>query len=78
MYFVELTVPWGGQEVFERKKLKYSVQEQGCSAKIYPVEVGCPGFVTTSTVKLVRALGISGQATKEQARWQSGAASGYG
>lgn len=85
MCFVELTVPWedATQQDFERNKLKFSelateAEQRGWSAKIYPVEVGCQGFVATSAVKLIRDLGISGQAlsqaTKKLARmaeWSS-------
>lgn len=34
----------------------------GSNAKIYTVEVGCQGFIATSTVKLMRDLGITGKA----------------
>lgn len=58
------------QEAFEKKKLRYSelaaeAEQQGWSLKISPVEVGCRGFVATSTVRLIRDLGISGQALRQ-------------
>lgn len=46
------------QEAFERKKkLRYTdltaeAEQRGWTVKICPVEVGCRGFVETSTVKL--------------------------
>src|SRR4029434_7588942 len=49
---IELTVPW--EEGIERKKTKYSelaaeCREAGWKTTIYPVEVGCRGFVGQST-----------------------------
>ena len=72
VYFIELTVPWEDnvEEAFERKKLRYTelaaqAEQRGWRAKICPVEVGCRGFVATSTVRLMRDLGISGQALRQ-------------
>lgn len=72
VYFVELTVPWEDavQEAFERKKLRYTelaaeAEQRGWRAKICPVEVGCRGFVATSTLRLMKDLGISGQALRQ-------------
>ncbi|KAJ8344224.1 hypothetical protein SKAU_G00315530 [Synaphobranchus kaupii] len=49
---IELTVPWekGIEAAFERKKTKYSelaaeCREAGWKTTIYPVEIGCRGFV---------------------------------
>lgn len=58
------------QEAFERKKLRYSelaaeAEQQGWNVKICPVEVGCQGFVATSTIRLMKDLGISGQALSQ-------------
>ena len=72
VYFVELTVPWEDavQEAFERKKLRYSdlaaeAEQRGWRAKVCPAEVGCRGFVATSTVRLMKDLGISGQVLRQ-------------
>ncbi|XP_016090515.1 polycystic kidney disease protein 1-like 2 [Sinocyclocheilus grahami] len=66
---VELTVPWEEaiNEVFERKKLRYAnlaaeEEEQGWTVKVFPVEVGCRGLVASSTIRLLKELGIRGQA----------------
>ncbi|XP_078603950.1 uncharacterized protein LOC144877779 [Branchiostoma floridae x Branchiostoma japonicum] len=63
---VELTVPWeeNVQAAFERKKLKYQDLVQQCvenswRALLYPVEVGCRGFVGTSITRLCRELSLS-------------------
>lgn len=66
VYFIELTVHWEDavQKGFERKKQTYSelaAEQQGCSLKLYPVEAGCLGFVTTSTIRLMRDQGNTGQ-----------------
>lgn len=52
---VELTIPWeaGMEAAWERKRLKYDdlaaeCREAGWKTIIYPVEVGCCGFVGTS------------------------------
>lgn len=63
----ELTVPWedGLESAFERKKEKYAELaaaciEAGWRAFIYPVEVGCRGFIGTSTQRLLKSLGVRG------------------
>ena len=60
VYIVELTVPWESamEEAYERKKLRYAelaadAQQRGWKAKVCPVEVGCRGFVATSTSRLL-------------------------
>ena len=76
VYLIELTILWESciQEAHEKKRLKYTdlaskIGNRGWDTKIYPVEVGCRGFVATSTITLLRYLGIAGralcQATKE-------------
>ena len=64
---IELTVPWESltEEAYEPKKLRYTelaadAQQQGWKAKVYPVEVGCRGFVAYSTIRLLKDLGIHG------------------
>lgn len=51
-FIVELTVPWEDavMEAYEQKSLKYSelaadAEKHGWKTKVYPVEVGCRGFV---------------------------------
>ena len=70
LIIVELTVPWESRidEAFERKKLKYSdlcdsCREKGWSVWCYPVEVGCCGFVGTSTIRALRLrqIGLTGK-----------------
>lgn len=60
-YVVELTVPSedGVDEASERKKTKYSelateAAQNGWKTKIFPVEVGCRGFVNTSMTSLLK------------------------
>ncbi|KAJ8010190.1 hypothetical protein DPEC_G00072420 [Dallia pectoralis] len=81
VYIIELTVPWESstEEAYERKKLRYTdlaadAQQRGWRAKIYPVEVGCRGFVAFSTTKLLKDLGICGQALRQTIRAVSEAA----
>ncbi|KAJ8341252.1 hypothetical protein SKAU_G00335430 [Synaphobranchus kaupii] len=75
---VELTVPWEGglETAHERKRAKYSdlaaeCREAGWKATVCPVEVGCRGFVGSSTSRLLRDLGCTGaghrRASKELA-----------
>ncbi|CAL8357860.1 unnamed protein product [Merluccius merluccius] len=75
------------KEAFERPKLRYTeltavAEEWGWRAKICSVDVGCQGFVATSTVRLLRDLEISRQAyarpSRKHQRWQSGGASDSG
>ncbi len=64
---VELTVPWeeGMEAANERKCAKYAdlvedCREAGWKATLCPVEVGCRGFVGSSTVRLLRNMGCTG------------------
>ncbi|MGH0140139.1 UNVERIFIED_CONTAM: hypothetical protein FKN15_010183 [Acipenser sinensis] len=52
VHLVELTVPWEDavDEAYERKKLRYAqlateAEQRGWRVRVYPVEVGCRGFV---------------------------------
>ncbi|KAJ8010150.1 hypothetical protein DPEC_G00071990 [Dallia pectoralis] len=81
VYIIELTVPWESstEEAYELKKLRYTdlaadAQQRGWRAKIYPVEVGCRGFVASSTTRLLKDLGICGQALRQTVRAVSEAA----
>lgn len=65
----ELTVHWEESinKVFERKILRYAnlaAEAEECSwtAKVFPVQVGCRGFVDDSTTRLSKEVGIGGQA----------------
>lgn len=67
VFLVELTVPWEGgvEAAYERKRAKYSdlateCREAGWKAVICPVEVGCRGFVGSSSARLLRDMGCSG------------------
>lgn len=69
---VELTIPWeaGIEAAWERKRLKYDdlaaeCRDAGWKTIIYPVEVGCRGFVGTSAVHLLRELGVSGACSRK-------------
>lgn len=75
VYFIELTVPWedNTEEAFERKRLRYSdlkaeAEGRGWKAMVRPVEVGCRGFIATSTLNLLKELGIHGQALRHTIR----------
>ncbi len=53
------------EEAFERKRDRYTelaaeCREAGWSAATYPVEIGCRGFVGTSTQHLLRRMGVCG------------------
>lgn len=36
-------------------------EKQGCKVKVCPVEVDCRGFVASSTIMLLKDIGIRGQ-----------------
>ena len=81
VYIIELTVPWENsvEEAYERKKLRYTelaadATQRGWNAKVWPVEVGCRGFVASSTIRLLKELGIHGQALRQTVRAVSQAA----
>lgn len=78
---IELTVPWEGatEEAYERKKLRYTelaadAQHRGWNAQVYPVEVGCRGFVAASTIRFLKDVGIQGQALRQIIKSMSEAA----
>lgn len=61
------------EAAFERKRDKYTelvteCREAGWSTTIYPVEVGCRGFVGTSIQRLLRKVGVSGARLKRASR----------
>ncbi|XP_016393986.1 anthrax toxin receptor 1-like [Sinocyclocheilus rhinocerous] len=60
-------------KAFERKKLRYTnlaaeAEERGWTVKVYPVEVGCRGFVASSTIRLLKELSIRGQVQRRIVR----------
>ncbi|MGH0168675.1 UNVERIFIED_CONTAM: hypothetical protein FKN15_054981 [Acipenser sinensis] len=68
VHLVELTVPWEDavDEVYEMKKLWYAqlateAEQRGWRVQVYPLEVGCRGFVAHSTTRFLRDIGFSGQ-----------------
>lgn len=80
-YVVELTVPWeeGVEEAYERKKNKYSdlateASQNSWKTSIFPVEVGCRGFVATSTTSLLRKIGLKGRSLQQAVKYMSSAA----
>ncbi|XP_061116493.1 NACHT, LRR and PYD domains-containing protein 3-like, partial [Conger conger] len=71
VFIIELTVPWEDSvdEAYERKHLRYAelaaeAQHRGWNTEVRPVEVGCRGFVATSTTRLLRDLGVRGQSQR--------------
>lgn len=65
---MELTVSWEEsiEEVYERKKLGYATladeaEKRGWKVMVRPVEVGCRGFLASSTKSLLKEVGIRGQ-----------------
>lgn len=70
----ELTESWEEmiESAFERKK-KYNELVEDCTEKgwkscIFPVEVGCRGFVGKSTQQLLKRFGITGSKQKAALR----------
>ena len=52
------------EAAYEHKKAKYSelaaeCREAGWKTTIYPVEVGCRGYVGLSTIRLLRDAGVT-------------------
>ena len=57
------------EEASECKELRYAdlaseTTQRGWNTKVYPVEVGCRGFVASSTIRLLKDLGIHSQALR--------------
>ncbi len=72
VFIVELTVQWEEaiDEAFERKRLRYAdlaaeAEDRGWKVNVRPVEVGCRGFVASSTTRLLKEVGIRGQAQRK-------------
>ena len=72
---VELTVPWEGnmEWAYERKAARYTdlqiqCEENGWKCAVFPVEVGCRGFVGHSTLKFLTAIGTTPQVKKKVTR----------
>lgn len=86
VHIIELTVPQEERvkAAFEHKKAKYAdlaaeCQETGWRTNIFPVEVGCRGFVGLSTTRLLRETGVTGgKLKKNRQRRQKKAASSSG
>ena len=81
LYIVELTVPWEDavEEAYERKHLRYSelaasCEQRGWKTRVCPVEVGCRGFVGKSTTRLLKDMGVRGQAQRQAIKNLSSAA----
>ena len=81
VFIVELTVPWEDaiDEAFERKRLRYAglaaeAEGRGWNVKVCPVEVGCRGFVASSTTRLLKEVGIRGQAQRKAVKELANAA----
>ena len=75
VYIIELTVPWENsmEEAYECEKLRYAdlaseTMQSGWNANVYPVEVGCRGFVASSTIRLLKDLGIHDKALRNTIR----------
>ena len=67
------------EEAYEQEKLRYAelaanAQQQGRTAKVRPVEVGCRGLVATSTSRLLREMGVRGKAHRQAVKDLSRAA----
>lgn len=74
---MELTVPWEDKvdEAYERKRLNLQwIQSREAGKQVCPVDVGCCGFVATSTTRLLKDLGIHCQALCETIKATSEAA----
>ena len=89
LFIVELTVPWEAAvgEAYESKRLKYfdlatEAEQCGWRAQVIPVEVGCRVFVAMSTTKLLKGMGVQGQAPDKPSNHcqmlLNEAATGYG
>ena len=67
------------EEAYERKSLKYAEiasQAEKCNwqTKVFPVEVGCRGFVAKTTTRLLKRMGVKGQAFRQAVKSLSEAA----
>ncbi|MGH0170266.1 UNVERIFIED_CONTAM: hypothetical protein FKN15_058565 [Acipenser sinensis] len=64
--FLYVALIYAVDEAYERKKLRYAqlateAEQRGWRVRVYPVEVGCRGFVAHSTTRFLRDVGFSGQ-----------------
>lgn len=66
-------------EACECKRLRYvelaaESEQNGQKSRVSPVEVGCSGFIGKSTTRLLKDMGIRGQAQGQALKALSGAA----
>lgn len=66
-------------EACECKRLRYvelaaESEQNGQKSRVSPVEVGCSGFIGKSTTRLLKDMGIRGQAQCQALKALSGAA----
>lgn len=83
VFIIELTVPWeeSVEEAYERKHLRYAdlaaeAQQRGWRTEVRPVEVGCRGFVASSTTRLLKDVGVRGQSLRHAIKALAEAAEG--
>lgn len=74
-------MPWESaeEEAYVRKKLRYvelaaDAKQQGWKVEVRPVEVGCRGFVATSTSRLLREMVVRGKTHRQAVKDLSKAA----
>ncbi len=78
-YVVELTVPWeeGVEEAYVSNKyfdLAAEASQNGWKTIIFSGEVGCRGFVATSTTSFLRKTGVKGHSLQHAIKSISSAA----
>ena len=68
---IELTVPWEDnmEWAHERKAARYAdlkaqCEDKGWACQVFPIEVGCRGFVGRSVLALMKRLGVKPRATQ--------------
>lgn len=72
VFMLEQMVPWEKaiDKAYERKKLRYAnlateAVDQGWRIRVRPVGVGSKGFITSSTARLLKKVGIRGEAQRK-------------
>lgn len=62
-----MTVPW--EDAIDEASQQPTQGDQGWTVKLHPVEVGCRGYVASSTSRLLGEIGVRGQAHRRAIKY---------
>lgn len=66
-YVIKMTLLW--EEAIDEAYQQQKQQDRGWTVKLHPFEVGCRGYVASSTSRLLREIGVRGQAHRRAIKY---------